>query len=642
VSELLYSSPRTRGPPLRPEVTTARSLAILAVLGILGGLYLAKQILVPLAIAVLLTFILAPLVRLLAGWLGRVPSVAVVVLGAGLIIFGLGSFLGQQLTDLAKQLPQYQYVIQGKIQALSTATSGGAWERLSGLLERLNRQLTTKEASKANTESPSGTGPAPPPPIPVEIHQPEPTPIESMERLLPPLLDPLAMTGIVIVFVVFFLLRLPDLRARLIKVAGSHDLKRTTEALDDAARRLSRYFLAQTGLNALFGVLVAVGLALIGVPNPMLWGLSAIVLRFVPYIGAVIAAAFPTALAIAVGPDWSMTFWTVGLFVVIEPLIGQVLEPLVYGHSTGLSPVAVILAATFWTWLWGPIGLLLSTPITVCLGVLGRHIGWLEFIDVLVGGDAPLTPAQTFYQRALARDFDEITDQAEQLLKTTSLIDYCDEVVLRGLVLAEIDFTRGLLDHSHIQNINEALQELTEELSNYENPVAKKAAKRSPSIGRSGKPEAAGREPVSSTPKDDRRVACLWGRGPFDKALAAVLAHLLERNGLGAQLDATEDSSVARLGHAELRAICLSSLAIGRSSAQIRHYVRRFRHQSGRPKTVLCLWGHDVADLRRIGSRIALDCDCHAASFKEAIACLLSPRSTDEPERQTGSAVDAA
>ena len=215
--------------------------------------------------------------------------------------------------------------------------------------------------------------------------------------------DPLTTAGLVVIFVIFFLSQRQDLRDRLIRLAGSHDLQRTTDAINDGAERLSRYFLAQTALNVLFGLIVGIALTLIGVPNPVLFGILAMVLRFVPYIGAFIAAIFPIALAVAVDPGWSMALMTTALFLVVEPLIGQVIEPLVYGHSTGLTPVAVIIAATFWTWLWGPIGLLLSTPLTVCLGVLGRHIPWLRFLDVMIGDEPPLSPAQSFYQRARRR-----------------------------------------------------------------------------------------------------------------------------------------------------------------------------------------------------------------------------------------------
>src|SRR5215467_13199691 len=271
--------------------------------------------------------------------------------------------------------------------------------------------------------------------------------MQIIQRIVQPLVYPLTTSDLIIVFVIFFLLEREDLRDRLIRLAGSHDLRRTTEAINDGAQRLSQYFLAQTGLNAVFGFIVAIALALIGVPNPVLWGILATLLRFVPYVGAFLAAVFPIALAFAVDPGWSMVLWTVVLFIVLEPLVGQVLEPLLYGHSTGVTPVAVIVSATFWTWLWGPIGLLLSTPLTVCLGVLGRHIESLEFLEIMIGDEPPLTPAQTFYHRALSGSESEAIDQIEEALEDgQDLIACFQDVVVEALVLAEVDRHRGVLD----------------------------------------------------------------------------------------------------------------------------------------------------------------------------------------------------
>jgi predicted PurR-regulated permease PerM len=627
--EALFNGSRFRAPALRPEVVMARALTTLAVFAVVAAMYFAKEILIPLAIAVLLTFVLAPPMRLLRNLgLGRIPAVTVVVLGAFLLIFGIGTFLGQQVTDLAKQLPQYQYVIQSKIQSLSAATSGGILDRLSGLLDRLNRQLSTKHSSEPNQESQAETNPAPAP-IPVEIHQPAPSPLDFVGRVLPPLLSPLVTLGMIVIFVIFFLLQRRDLRDRFIKIAGSHDLKRTTEALDDAAQRLGRFFLAQIALNALFGFVVAIGLAVIGVPNPMLWGVLGMVLRFVPYIGAVISAGFPTAVAIAVGPDWTMALWTIGLFLVVEPLIGQLLEPLLYGHSTGLSPVAVILGATFWTWLWGPIGLLLSTPITVCLAVLGRHIEWLEFVDVLIGRETPLAAPQRFYQRALAQDLDEVTEQADDVLKESPLLEYYDEIVLPGLVLAEIDFVRGVLDGQHIEAINDVLAELIDELTSHEDVSPKDDAT----------PEMTGSKPSGhdqSARKLDRLrdvgVACVWGRGPFDKSVALILKQMLERRGLKAQLGVpAETPNLIGLGRPEVRVVCFSSLNIGRGSAQIRYSLRRLGMRYSQAKVLLCLWGQDLGELRNPDQTIAPKADCYATSFKEALDCLRSVELLGEP-----------
>ncbi|MFC7554050.1 AI-2E family transporter [Pseudoroseomonas wenyumeiae] len=254
----------------------------------------------------------------------------------------------------------------------------------------------------------------------MEVHQPQPTPLEMVKTYLSPVLSPLAHIGIILIVTIFVLLQREDLRDRLIRLFGSSDLHRTTVAMDDAAYRLSRYFLTQVAINASFGFIIGLGLMIIGLPSPILWGILAGLLRFVPYVGAILGALLPVALAAAVDPGWSMMIWTAALFLAIEPVIGHIIEPLAYGHSTGMSPVSVVLAAIFWSWIWGPIGLLLSTPLTLCLVVLGRHIDRLEFLDVILGDRPALTPVENFYQRTLAGDPDEAQEQAELLLKDRS------------------------------------------------------------------------------------------------------------------------------------------------------------------------------------------------------------------------------
>ena len=302
----------------------------------------------------------------------------------------------------------------------------------------------------------------------MEVRQPDPGALESLQSLISPLLHPLATTGIIVIFVIFILLQREDLRNRLIRLAGSHDLQRTTAALDDAASRLSRLFLIQLLLNGSFGIIIGLGLWLIGVPSAILWGILAAVLRFVPYIGAAIAAAFPLALALAVDPTWSMLLWTLALFVVVEPIVGHVIEPMVYGHSTGLSPVAVVASATFWTALWGPIGLVLATPLTVCLVVLGRHVERLEFLDVMFGDRPALSPPEIFYQRMLAGDPTEASEKAEEFLKERSLSSYYDEVALKGLQLAQVDAERGTLDPERLTKIRDAVSEFANNISEQE------------------------------------------------------------------------------------------------------------------------------------------------------------------------------
>src|SRR6202521_154283 len=520
------------------ERTISRAVTFLSVLGIVTALYFGRALFIPLAVAILLTFVLAPLVRFLRRWrLGRVPSVIVGVALAFTLIFGFGVVLGQQLTQVADRLPQYQLNIQQKIKTVrDSATQGKTIQAVADFLKILNREIESKNDPAARTVgAPEQETKA----IPVEIHEPPLTPVQVIHHVLDPLLDPLTTAAVIVIFVIFFLLQREDLRDRLIKLAGSHDLRRTTEAINDTARRLSRYFLAQTWLNATFGFIVGAGLALIGVPNPVLWGIVATILRFVPYVGAFIAAAFPIASSVAVDPGWTMMVSTVALFLVVEPLIGQVVEPLVYGLSTGISPVAVVISATFWTWLWGPIGLLLSTPLAVCLGVLGRHIEWLHFVDVMIGDDPPLTPPQSFYQRALAGDYSETVAQAEHFLERAPLIRYYDDVVLQALLLAQIDARHGTLDEQHVAQINEVVRGLLLDLADHSDDLPTEDGKRHPGHGA---PEPAPlpvlrAEELPPGWDDGEPVLCIGGPGPFDDLTVAILVQLLEKHGIRARAE---------------------------------------------------------------------------------------------------------
>jgi predicted PurR-regulated permease PerM len=343
---------------------------------VIAALYLGREIFVPISLAVLLSFVLAPAVRFLQQL--HTPR-ALAVLGsvgiAFVVLFALGSVIAKQLSQLAGDLPQYQTTIASKIESVRGIAGGSSTlERAASMLKQLGEEIQHPTENASPELAPNTEGPTPTKPLKVEVLQPDPGALENIRVLIAPLISPLATTGIIVIFVVFVLIQREDLRNRLIRLVGSTDLQRTTAALDDAASRLSRLFLSQLLINSAFGLIIAIGLAAIGVPRAVLWGILACVLRFVPYIGSVISAVFPLALALAVDPGWSMLIWTLVLFLVVEPTIGQAVEPLIYGRTTGLSPVAVVVSATFWTALWGPIGLILATPLTVCLVVLGRHV----------------------------------------------------------------------------------------------------------------------------------------------------------------------------------------------------------------------------------------------------------------------------
>ncbi|HEX5327661.1 MAG TPA: AI-2E family transporter, partial [Acetobacteraceae bacterium] len=453
-------------PPEMPGLAALFTLVVCVV--VVASLYLAREVLIPITLAVLLSFLLAPLVNLLRRiHLGRIPSVLIaVVLGLGLVL-ALAGLIGTQIAQLADEVPAYQATIEHKIASVRSFTIGRLSAIVSDLSERagLPSPNTPKPPPQQQAQNPG------PKPVPVEV-QPAPTSAVSLaESVLVPVVSPLATTFIVFIVTVFILLQREDLRDRLIRLFGSGDLHRTTGAMNDAARRLSRYFLTQLCINAGYGCVIGLGLAVIGIPSPVLWGILAMLLRFVPYIGAPLAAILPLALAAAVSQGWTLVIWTAALYIVCETITGQAIEPVLYGRSTGLSPAAVMIAAIFWTWLWGPIGLILSTPLTLCLVVLGRHFKRLEFLDVVLGDEPALSPVESFYQRLLAGDPDEVEDQAELLLREMPLSSYYDEVALQGLQLAASDAGRGVLTAEQTTRIKTAIMAMVRDLDDHSDRI---------------------------------------------------------------------------------------------------------------------------------------------------------------------------
>jgi predicted PurR-regulated permease PerM len=376
-------------PASTPSYASIFSLQVGVV--VIAGLYFARDVLIPITVAGLLSFLLAPLVSIVRRTrIGRVASVIVVALLAIGMLLALGGVIGAQFAQLLTRLPEYVATVQGKVGAVAAY----ATEHFAGIMERLGWGGANEGSTMVQT-GPGGMAPADPEPAEAASEEAL-SPMAVLTTYVSPVLSPFASAGIMFVVAVFFLLQKEDLRDRMIRLFGASDLHRTTIAMDDAAMRLSRYFLTLLAINAGFGLVIGVGLFLLGVPNPVLWGILGTTLRFVPYVGPIITAVLPIALAAAVDPGWSLVIWTAGLFIVTELIFNQVVEPVAYGQGTGLSPFAVILAALFWGWLWGPIGLILSMPLTLCLVVLGRHVERLEFLDVLLGDRPALSPAESF------------------------------------------------------------------------------------------------------------------------------------------------------------------------------------------------------------------------------------------------------
>ena len=623
--------PSPVGAPPRTEVApaaAAHGLSTMAVaVVVVAALYFGREIFVPFALAVLLSFALAPLVTLLRRChVPRPPAVILVVVLASLAIVAIGGLVAGQVTSLATNLPFYQRNIQAKIHSIQSGfPETGIVERASRVLKELEQEIAKEDKGAQEADAaapPSASQPAPEvEPIPVEIRQPDPAPLQMLQSVIGPLLGPLATAGIVIVFVIFMLLQREDLRDRLIRLAGTHDLQRTTTALDEAARRVSRYLLMQLVVNVTYGVPIGIGLWLIGVPNPLLWGLLATLLRFVPYIGPFVAAAFPLILAIAVDPGWSMLLWTAALFIVIELISNNVVEPLLYGSSTGLSPVAIILAAIFWTWLWGPVGLLLSTPLTVCLVVLGRHVPQLQFLDVILGSEAVLEPEQRFYQRLLAGDPEEATEQAEEFLKEGRLVDFYDRVALEALALAEYDRARGSLDAERQALVLDGVSTVVENLSDHEEgPEAAGAAEEEEAAAEEAAGEdvgeAAGQAPPAAA--GGGLALCIAARSQLDEAAAVILAGLLERQGLQVRVHSGRDvagGNLNRIDSSGVRLVWLSCMS-AQSFIRARYLVRRLRRRMPGVPILFGFWTLTAADIDR---RDPTGADATADSFRAAV-----------------------
>ena len=607
----------SRQQPLRlPSTapTSATATAIIFAVAV-AALYLGRDVLIPLALAILLSFALSPattLPRRLG--LGRVPSVLLVVLIVFALVAGFATLVTTQVTGLADNLARYESNFRAKIRAAETlAKGGGPLKQMQRVWEDIQKELEKSSQRMAG-------GGAPPPgargqtseqaPIPVEVHQPPAKPVQIASEFAGGLLKPLA-TGIVVVFVIFLLLQREDMRDRFIRLFGSNDVHRTTELMIDAGKRVSRYLLMQVLINAFYGISVSIGLWLIGVPHPLLWGLLAFVLRFIPYVGPAMAAIMPIIIAVADDPGWTKPLLAVALFAVLELLINNIFEPWLYGSSTGLSPIAILVAAVFWTTLWGAVGLLLSTPLTVCLVVLGRHLPQLQFLEVLLGSEPVLPTDIKFYQRLLAGDTEEAARVAEEYRQEHTVTDLYDKVLIPALAYADQDRMRGALDRERWTSIAQAIEDIVDDLR-AETPSADADA------GEEVRPiEEGGDAALNST-----IVLCVGARNDLDAAAAAMLAHLLEGAGFDTRVlagSALGSLHVGPLQRGRPVVVCLCYVNPG-ALHHARRLIRRVRQSLPRNlPVILGLWnGHARGeDLR--GARERTGADRLATSIAAAV-----------------------
>lgn len=601
--------------PLKSSTAATRALVGIwsVVLGsfVLAGLFLARDLLVPVTLAALLTFLLAPLVTRLERWVGRIGAVLGVVMLILVATGAAGWVLTRQVVDLSTRLPDYQENLQSRLRSFQL-WSDPRFAKVSGMMEELRKDLSR---ARTNTVGPGPGRPEPgtPPPMRVEVvEQPgRANPFGLAQALIAPVLGPIGRAALVFLLVVFMLLKREDLRSRLIRLIGQGRISATTRAMDDAGARVTRYLLMQSVLNAGYGTLVAIGLYFIGVPNAPLWGVSAAVLRFIPYVGPWIGAAAPIALSLAVSAGWTMPLLALGLFIGLELLSNNVLEPWLYGASTGVSPLALVLAAVGWTWLWGPVGLVLATPMTVCLVVMGRHIPGLSFLGVLLSSEDALTPAEDCYYRLLTVGERDEMEFVEAYVAARSLAALYDDVLLPVITAVEIDHRLERLDDGQREIVEQGLRDIVEDLG------ARAPTPSGNDVGTIVRPPAG-------------RVYCLPARAERDELAGSMLVQLLRQQGVEAQVAPTKlgiETLTGLVEKAGVDAVCISVVTPS-TVLHARYLCLRLRAALPGLKILVGLWGATeqlVDSTRRVRESGA---DVVVTSFAEAVRHFAEPAAT--------------
>lgn len=552
-----------------------RTAAIL--IAVIAALYLAREILVPLAFAVTLALVLSPAV----GWLQKVhirrlPAVLAIVLVLVTATGAVGYVIFNQLVQVVSDLPAYRENIDNKIKALR-APKKGSLGRAAQSVQELGKELATAQELPAPppAQGRAARSTMPTSPLPVQVVETPPNGLHYVRDLLRPFLAPLATLGIVLVFTVFLLVEEADLRNRLFRLAGVNRVNVMTQALDDATRRVSRYLMLQFLVNAAFGLLFGTGLFLIGVPYAALFGTVAALLRTVPYVGSVVAGLLPVLVSLAVFDTWTPPIMVLLLLTTLEVITGNFLEPWLYGAHTGISSLALLVTAVFWAVLWGPAGLILSTPLTVCVVVLGRHVPQLSFLHILLGDQPVLAAEAHLYQRLLAMDEQEARAVAEEYLKEHSLVQLYDAVILPALAMAEQDRHKGALGPEREEflflSVREMLAEFSEKTKNA-----------------SSEHDA---EPLGSVASG--RILCLPAHDEADEIAATMLAQLLEQAGhasISFPLGSFPDNLPATLAPARDDVVCISAIPPFAFS-QARAMNRQIRAKFPDTKILIGVWG---------------------------------------------------
>jgi predicted PurR-regulated permease PerM len=567
----------------------AQSPSVLHILGtlilIIACMYWAKAVLIPIALAVLFTFLLNPVVNVLhSRGLPRTPAVLVVVVLVFSLVGGVVWTVTRQLSMLAYELPGYQENLKRKIGDLRDIGKSGVIDRVLKTVKEVTDELQKTPRSGLESqprgELQTALTEEPEKPVPVVVQTP------SMLWQLPSVLESLATAGLVIVLVIFMLIRYADLRGRILYLAGYHRLTIATKALDEAGHRISKYLLMQSIINGSFGAAAGLGFFLIGVPYAMLWGFLAAVLRFIPYAGPTVAAVLPSALSLAVFPGWGQPLLVIGLILLLELASNMIMEPLLYGQSVGVSEVALMVAVAFWTWLWGAVGLILATPMTVCIGVLGKYVPQIEFIGVLLGDEPAMKVPTNYYQRLVAHDQDEAAALVEAYLETHPLETLYDDVLLPTLTAAKRDRELGTLTEEDMQFIIQATRAIVEDLS-----------PRQPHLWGSVAPLTTSPATELSTMTPPSQVLGCPADDAADELALLMLQQLLDPERYRMAIMSAEMLTGEVLSMVEqqpMSLICVAALPPG-AVAPVRYLCKRLRARFPDCRIVVGRWGPDEA-----------------------------------------------
>ena len=573
---------------------TTPVLTLIATILSVATLYFARSILVPLALAVLIAFILSPVVT----WLEKIHIGRVVAVGVVSVLFisstaALAWVVTHQLLDVADKIPDYKENIKDKLSVVRSMRDGRI-SKATGTVNELGSEISAAAApaQPANSAAHQRSRPMP------VVVQTQSDPFSMLTSLLGPLLGPVGTGGVVVVFAIFMLINRESLRNRLLRLAGQGHLSSTTRALDDATKRVSRYLLLQSLVNVSYGCLVGLGLHFIGVPNPVLWGVLAGLFRYIPYLGPLVGGILPLLLALGAFDDWKRPLLVLAMFVVLELSTANFVEPMLYGSQTGITSLAILIAAIFWTVVWGPVGLLLSTPLTVCLVAFGKHTPKLEFLTVLFGDETVLPQDAKIYQRLLASDPEEAREIAEAHVKESSIEDLYESVLIPMLILAKHDRDRRHIDESQLAYLYQNTRELVEELGDeFASATADSANESEPKK----KPERV----AASTAAYEALVVPAQDEG--DEIVGIMLAQFASKAGYRTKVLAADGTSGFEKGAVNRSplVVCISALPPC-SLSRTRSLFEKLKESHGRANIIVGLWNFTGAAPKaaeRIGAR---------------------------------------